>query len=145
MSTINHVFQIGNLTRTAEIKTSASGVDVVTFSIAVHSRIKSKPDPNTFDTVANFFDCVAFGKYFSAVAKSMQKGRKVAVHGELRQNRYEKDGEKRSNVQIVVNEIEVFPPYSQLGENVAVSSDSAVPSNVNMVAENFGGEAQEIF
>lgn len=142
MSTINHVVEIGNLTRSAETKVSANGVEIVTFSIAVHSRVKSKADPANYDVVPNFFDCVAFGKYFSAVAKSMQKGRKVCVHGELRQNRYEKDGVKHSTVQIVVDEIDVFPAYPTTGANNSIADSSAIPEDVNAVAESFGGQAQ---
>ncbi len=132
MSTVNHVLEIGFLTRAPEIKIAPSGLEIVSFSIAVHSRIKSKTEAETYDTVANFFDCVAFGKYFASVAKSMQKGRKVAVHGSLRQNRWEKDGEKHQSVQIVVDEIDVFPPYPK-SEN----------PEVNAVAEAFGGSVQE--
>lgn len=132
MSTINHVFEVGFLTRSAEVKTSASGLEIVTFSIAVHSRVKSSQDESGFVTVANFFDCVAFGKYFASVAKSMQKGRKVAVCGELRQNRYEKDGVQHQRVNIVVNEIDVFPAYTK--------TDSP---EVNVVAEAFSGSVQE--
>lgn len=132
MSTINHVFEVGFLTRSAEVKTSATGLEVVTFSIAVHSRIKSSQDESGYITVANFFDCVAFGKYFASVAKSMQKGRKVAVCGELRQNRYEKDGVQHRRIEIAVNEIDVFPAYTK--------TDS---SEVNTVAEVFEGQIQE--
>lgn len=132
MSTVNHVFEIGFLTRAPEIKIAPSGLEIVSFSIAVHSRIKSKTEAETYDTVANFFDCVAFGKYFASVAKSMQKGRKVAVHGSLRQNRWETNGEKHQSVQIVVDEIDVFPPYPK-SEN----------PEVNAVAETFGGSVQE--
>lgn len=132
MSTVNHVLEIGFLTRAPEIKIAPSGLEIVSFSIAVHSRIKSKTEAETYDTVANFFDCVAFGKYFASVAKSMQKGRKVAIHGSLRQNRWEKDGQKCQSIQIIVDEIDVFPPYPK-------SEDP----EVNAVAETFGGSVQE--
>ena len=62
----------------------------------------------------------------------MQKGRKVAVHGSLRQNRWEKDGEKYQSIQIVVDEIDVFPPYPK-SENQEVTA----------VVETFGDSVQE--
>lgn len=92
--TINKVFISGNLTRDCEKKGSKDN-PVVLFSVAVNERVK---DGDEWVDKPNFIDCKAFGKYAAVMAPSLVKGAHVVIEGRLQQDRWEKDGEKRSKV-----------------------------------------------
>ena len=101
---INHVTLSGNLTREQEIRQTQSGSSVLRFSIAVNDRMKN-PDGSWGDR-ANYFDCVAFGKQAEAWNKWLAKGVHVVIDGMLRYQSWEKDGQKRSKVEIMVDSLE---------------------------------------
>ncbi|MDA3940479.1 MAG: single-stranded DNA-binding protein [Spirochaetia bacterium] len=99
---MNNVNEVGGLVRDAELKTLPSGTSCLNFSIAVSEYMGAgKEDWN------NYFDCVMFGKRASSLAQYMGKGQKVAIEGKLHQDRWEKEGEKRSKVIIKVNNIDL--------------------------------------
>lgn len=99
---LNVVIFTGNLTRDCEVKRTANGTDVVTFTIAVNEYRK---DGN----YANYFDCVWYGAGAMAVSPYLNKGIKVTVEGRLHQDRWENETGKHSR--IVVNPYGVeLPP-----------------------------------
>ena len=104
---INKVIISGNLTRDAELKSLSSGTDVLEFGIAVNERRKNNQTGEWEDS-PNFFDCSLFGKRAEGLSRYMVKGRKVALEGKLQWRQWEKDGEKRSKVSIVVNEVDLM-------------------------------------
>ena len=101
---LNVVVLVGRLTRNAELKYSQNGMSsMLRFTIAVNSRRRGA-DGNWSDE-PNFFDCVYFGRSAEAVNQYLEKGRQVSISGELRQNRWEQDGQTRSRVEIVVSQL----------------------------------------
>ena len=108
MADLNSVCLTGRLTRQAEIRYSqAGGGAVLRFSLAVNRR-KRSADGNGWEDEANFFDCVYFGRSAETVNRFLDKGRQVAISGELRQSRWEQDGQSRSKVEIVVNQLNLI-------------------------------------
>ena len=108
MADINTVCLTGRLTRQAEIRYSQSGGGaIVRFSLAVNRR-KRTADGQGWEDEANFFDCVYFGRAAEAVNQYLTQGRQVAISGELRQNKWEQDGQARSRVEIVVNQLNLI-------------------------------------
>lgn len=104
--TDNNVVSInGRLTREAELRFSTSGTVVLRFSIAVNRSVKKG---DKWEDEASFFDCTMFGKMAEGVSKYLGKGKQVSIIGELVQNRWEKDGEKRSKVEIIVNKLQLL-------------------------------------
>lgn len=107
---INKVAISGNLTRDPEVRQTQSGTQVTNFSVAVNER-RNNPQTGEWENYPNFIDCVFFDKngnrtnFFTQV---LHKGSKVAVSGKLRYSSWEKDGQKRSKVEVVVDEIEVM-------------------------------------
>lgn len=98
MIDLNHVVLIGRLTRDAELRyTNNSGNAVCKFSVAVNSR---KKNGDQWVDEANFFDIVLWGKSGEAISQYLVKGKQVAIEGELRQNRWEQEGQQRSKVEI---------------------------------------------
>lgn len=104
MADINHVVLVGRLTRDAELKYTSSGIAVCNFAVAVNRRRKTGDD---WSEEASFFDVVLWGRQGEALNQYLVKGKQVAIDGELRQNRWEQDGQTRSKVEIVANNIQL--------------------------------------
>ena len=102
---MNKVFLSGNLTRDPEERMTKGGMAVLSFSVAVNERRKNQAT-GEWEDVPNFFDCTMFGKRASSVAQYLSKGSKVAIEGRLRWSQWEKDGQKRSKVDVTVDDIE---------------------------------------
>ncbi len=119
---INKVVISGNLTRDAELRQTASGTAVLSFSVAVNER---RPGANgEWEDYANFFDCVMFGSRAEKLAKYLGKGTKIVVDGRLRWSQYQaKDGTNRSRVNVIVDNLE-FMAHRNGGENTTEPSPS---------------------
>ena len=102
---INRVTLSGNLTRDGELRTTGSGMAVLSFGMAVNER-RRNPQTGDWDDYANFIDCVMFGSRAEGLANYLTKGTKVAIEGKLRWSQWERDGQKRSKIEVVVDEIE---------------------------------------
>lgn len=100
---INKCFLAGNLTRDCEVRNTQSGMAVAQFGMAVNDRVKQG---DQWVDRPSFFDCVMFGNRAEKIAQYLVKGTKVSIEGKLRWSQWEKDGEKRSKIEVVVDEIE---------------------------------------
>jgi single-strand DNA-binding protein len=105
MADINHVVLVGRLTRDAELKYTANGQAVCKFSIAINRRRKNG---DQWEDEANYFDIVAWGRTGEAVNQYLLKGKTVGVEGELRQDRWQQDGQNRTKVEIVAGNIQLL-------------------------------------
>ena len=105
MVDLNHVVLIGRLTRDAELKYTSSGQAVCKFAIAVNRRKKSG---DQWEEEPNFFDIVVWGRQGESLNQYLVKGKMVAVDGELRQDRWQQDGQNRSKVEIVANTLQLL-------------------------------------
>jgi single-strand DNA-binding protein len=100
---INQVILMGNLTRDPELRTTPSGQSVCSFSLAVN-RSWQGADGTQQDAV-DYFDITAWGKLGELVDQYLRKGRKCLVMGRLSQRSWEQDGQKRSKVEVVANDV----------------------------------------
>lgn len=105
MSDVNSVILIGRLTRDAELKYSSGGMPVCRFSLAINRR---KKNGDEWTDEANFFDVVLLGKMGESINQYLVKGKQIAVEGELHQNRWEQDGQARSKVEILANNVQLL-------------------------------------
>jgi len=121
MADVNHVILIGRLTRDAELKYTSGGQAVCKFAVAVNRRKKTG---DQWVEEANFFDVVLWGRSGEAVNQYLTKGKQIAVEGELRQDRWEQDGQNRSKVEIMANNVQLLGGGSGGGggNNAAPSS-----------------------
>ena len=119
MSDVNRVIISGRLTRDAEVKNLPSGTSVVEFGLASNRKFKEKED-------TTFIDCTMFGDRASNLAQYLTKGKKLIVEGRLRYESWEKDGQKRSRVGVVVDEVSFMEP-PQKSEVESVSEEKSVP------------------
>ena len=106
MRDTNVVMLVGRLTRDPEGKELAGGNFMMRFSLAF-SRSTKKGD--RWEDEANFIDCVGFGKMIKGAFRYMEKGKQIAITGELKQDRWEtQDGQKRSKIVVLVNQIQLL-------------------------------------
>ena len=122
---INRVVLVGNLTADPELRALPSGTSVCQLRIAVNDRIKDRNSGEWTD-YANYFDVTVFGAAGENCAKYLAKGRQVAVDGRLRFRQWEKDGQKRSKVEVVAESVQFIGPRESGGAaagNAAAGSD----------------------
>ncbi len=99
----SNITVVGNLTREPELRFIPSGKGVASFSLAVSYRYLQN---NEWKEESSFFDVTAWGPLGENAAATLLKGMRVIVTGRLQQRRYEtKEGEKRSAIEIVADEI----------------------------------------
>ena len=108
MSDVNHVVLTGRLTREPELRETAGGTAVLAFGLASNDRVRDQ-QTGEYEDRPNFVDCTLFGKRASALSAFLVKGMQVTVEGRLRYSSWEKDGQKRSKLDVVVDEL-VLPP-----------------------------------
>lgn len=111
---INRVNISGNLTRDPELRQTTSGTAILRFGVAVNDRRRNQN--GEWEDVPNFVDCVVFGNRAEPLSRFLSKGSKVAVEGKLRYSSWEKDGQRRSKLEVVVDEVEFLSPRNSGGQ-----------------------------
>ncbi len=121
---MNKAILVGRLTRDPELKTTANGTSVCTFSIAVNRRFKNSE--GGYD--ADFINCVAWRQQAEFLSKYFAKGRMVGVVGSIQTRNYDnKDGQRVYVTEVSADEIHFVDSKS--------SGDSAPAAN-NFAASN---------
>lgn len=116
---LNHITIMGRLTRDPELKTTSSGVPVVSFSIAVD---RDFADKESGERGVDFIDVVAWRHTAEFVSRYFTKGRMAVVSGRLQtRNWTDKDGNKRKTVEIVSENV-------YFGDSKRNDSETAAPS-----------------
>lgn len=102
---INSVVLVGRLTREAEFRTTTTGTAISRFSLAVNRR---KRVGDKWEDEVSYIDIALWGKSAETLNPYLEKGRQVCVQGELRQNRWEQDGQARSKIEVVATNVELL-------------------------------------
>lgn len=102
---INRVAISGNLTRDAELRTTQSGMSILDFGVAVNDRRKNQRT-GEWEDCPNFVDCTVFGARAEKLQPYLTKGSKVALEGKLRYSSWERDGQRRSKLSVIVDDLE---------------------------------------
>lgn len=121
---INRVVLMGRLVADTELKTTASGISVTTFRIAVdRAYVKSGEERQ-----ADFIDIVAWRHTAEFICKHFRKGSLIAVDGSLQSRVYEKDGNKRYAVEVVAENASFTGERAEKsGEVTCLPSPDEVP------------------
>lgn len=120
---INRVNLSGHLTRDPELRSTAVGTQVMSIGLAVNDRRKN-PHTGEWEDCPNFVDCTMFGTRAESVSRYLAKGSKVAIEGKLRYSSWEKDGQRRSKLEVIIDEIELM----SRSDNQAQPAYQAPPS-----------------
>jgi single-strand DNA-binding protein len=99
----NQVILMGNLTRDPELRQTPNGQNVCSFSLALNRSYKGS-DGN-WQEATDYIDVVAWGPLGERVAQYLTKGRPCLVNGRLQSRSWEQDGQKRSKVEVVAQDV----------------------------------------
>ena len=96
----------GRLGKDPELRYAQSGdLAICNFSVAVNHRQKNKATGQWETKATTWLDCVAFGKVAEGAAAELSKGCNAMVVGRLETRTWEKDGEKKSKIQVIVEAV----------------------------------------
>ena len=123
---INRVIISGNLTRDPELRSTAGGMPVLGFGVAVNDRRKNQ-QTGEWEDYPNFIDCTMFGARAEALSRYLNKGTKVSIEGKLRWSQWEREGQKRSKIEVIVDELEFMSSREASGRDVDAQF-AAIPS-----------------
>ena len=124
----NKVILMGNLTRDPETRTTPSGQSVTSFGLAVNRTWRGADGSN--QESVSYIDCVAWGKTGEVMAQYLSKGRPVLVSGRLEQRSWEKDGQKHSKVEVIIEDFNfVGGGQGQGGGSFGGGSNASAPSS----------------
>lgn len=96
---------VGALTADPDLRFTQSGAEVANFTVASNARTYDKATGGWKDQDPLFLRCNIWRQYAANVAESLRKGDRVIVQGRLRQRSFEKDGQKRTVMELEVDEI----------------------------------------
>jgi single-strand DNA-binding protein len=99
----NKVIIMGNLTRDPEIRETPSGQNVVSFSLALNRSYKDGQDQ--WQETTDFIDVTAWGRLADQVSQRLNKGNRAMVDGRLQSREWEKDGVKRTKVEVLATDV----------------------------------------
>lgn len=108
MTDLNHVIEIGRLTRDIgerDFGYTTGGTARLNLSIAVNRSVKKN---GAWADSVSYFDVTVWGKPAENNKPYLHKGKQIAVDGFLDQQRWEKDGQKFSKVVIVANTVQLL-------------------------------------
>lgn len=110
---INNVTLVGNMTRDPELRRTATGKAVTTFTLALN-RIKSSSDGQQ----ADYISCVVWGKIAESTAQYCSKGSKVGVVGHLQSRTYDNaQGQKVYVTEVVCEQVDFINTRNQENNN----------------------------
>jgi len=113
---LNKVFLLGRLTADPQLRSTASGQQVASFSIATN-RVWNDKNGQKQEAV-EFHNVVVWGRQAELVSRFLNKGSLVLVEGRLQTRDWEgKDGQKRKTTEIVAERVQFGP--KALGKNAA--------------------------
>ena len=121
---INTAVIMGRLTADPELKTTASGLSVLSFSVAVERNYQKEGEEKAVD----FINVVAWRKTAEFVSKYFHKGSMIAVEGSIQTRKYEdKDGNKRTAFEILANTVSFCGKEASSTADTDTADDEGLP------------------
>ena len=131
---------VGNLTDDPELRFTPSGAAVANFTIASTPRTFDKASGEWRDGEALFLRCSLWRDAAEHAAESLTKGMRVIATGSLKQRSYEKDGQKRTVIELDVEEI--GPSLKYATAKVTKANRSGGSGSTQRDGGNGGGQGQ---
>lgn len=123
----NQVTLMGNLTRDPELRQIPSGQSVCSFSLALNRSYKG--GDGEWQETTDYVDVVAWAALGERVAQYVTKGRPVLVSGRLQSRSWEQDGQKRSKLEVVAQDVTFLGGRNDDGGSNFSPSDSPKSSS----------------
>lgn len=131
---------VGNLTNDPELRFTPSGAAVASFTVASTPRFLDKASGEWKDGDALFLRCSVWRQVAENVAESLTRGARVVVQGRLKQRSFEtKEGEKRTVVELDVDEVGPSLRYATAKVNKVSRGGGAAGSSAGSSAGSFAG------
>ena len=112
---MNKVILIGRLTKDPDVRTTQSGTQVTTFTLAVDRKFAKK---DSGQQTADFIPIVTWRKLAEICANNLMKGRLVGIEGRMQVRTYDaQDGSKRYVTEVVADEVEFLSPKGSGGQH----------------------------
>jgi single-strand DNA-binding protein len=111
---LNQVTLMGNLTRDPELRQTPTGQNVCSFSLALNRSYKD--GSGEWQEATDYIDVVAWGPLAERVAQYLTKGRRCLVQGRLQSRSWEQEGQKRSKVEVLANDVTFLDSRGAGGE-----------------------------
>lgn len=124
---LNSVCLQGNVTKDPVVTLLPTGTKKAVFGIAVNEKSYTNKAGEEVRPV-HYFDVESFGSGADAVGDKVKKGILITVKGMLRQDRWEKDGEKRSKVYVRCTEFTVNDRVSKTQKSDVPVDNNDVPA-----------------
>ena len=121
---LNQVTLMGNLTRDPELRQTPTGQNVTSFSLALNRSYKDAS--GEWQEATDYIDIVCWGPLAERVAQYLSKGRRCLVQGRLQSRSWEQDGNKRSKVEVLANDVTFLDSRGAGGDDS--SEAQAAPS-----------------
>lgn len=127
MQNLNHVVLIGRLTQDVgaderSFQYIGNGTAKANVSIAVNL---TKKEGDKYVDDPSFFTVTIFGKTAENLKPYLKKGQQICVEAHLKQDRWEKDGQKRSAISIIADRVELIGGKKEDGSSNTSSSNNA--------------------
>jgi single-strand DNA-binding protein len=124
---LNQVTLMGNLTRDPELRQTPSGQNVTSFSLALNRSYKDQS--GEWQEATDYIDIVCWGPLAERVSQYLSKGRRCLVQGRLQSRNWEQDGQKRSKVEVLANDVTFLDSRGAgEGDSSGASGGDAVPA-----------------
>jgi single-strand DNA-binding protein len=120
---LNQVTLMGNLTRDPELRQTPTGQNVTSFSLALNRSYKDAG--GEWQEATDYIDIVSWGPLAERVAQYLSKGRRCLVQGRLQSRSWEQDGQKRSKVEVLANDVTFLDARGEGGEGGAPAAGGA--------------------
>jgi len=141
MRGFNKVTLMGNLTRDPELRTTPTGSNVCSFSLAVNRTWKNANGEQ--QEAVDYIDCNIWGKPAEIINQYMSKGSGILVSGRLQQRSWEQEGQKRSKVEVVVEDFNFVGGGNDGGSNSGGGSRSSGGSSSNSSDDSASAPAKK--
>lgn len=140
MANLNKVFLMGNLTRDPELRYTPSGMAVCKLGLATNRRYRDRSSEEMREETC-FVDITVWGKTGENCGQYLAKGRSVLVEGRLRYNTWESEGQKRSKLEVVAENVQFLSRANQATGDRAVNDHAT--GSPSPQPESIPGEGEE--
>ena len=147
MTDLNHVVLIGRLTQDLGSDERSfgyvgNGQARANVSIAVN---RSKKSGDEWIEEVSYFNVTIWGKTAENLKPYLTKGKQICVEGHLKQDRWEKEGQKQSRISIIADNVQLLGGNNKDGAtgNTAPSFKPAENSGFTPAEENYEGDFPE--
>jgi len=135
---LNKVILGGRIASEIELKTTPSGVSVLSFAIAVNRQFKNK---ETGETTADFIDCVAWRQQAEFISRFFRKGSSICIIGNLQKRKWQdQNGQNRYSTEVIVDEASFVDSKSD-GPVASQQSQGQYSPQASYVPDNYGAPA----